>query len=111
MEEYATQFHETKNIFFEFRISKRMQEKADELRKELRRQRAQMRERVPPSQRRLIGDDDREEENDQCMELIHSESNFNFVKIHLISLFRDHIYMFGNIPIYSTEYGELAHKE
>jgi len=44
------------------------------------------------------------------MELIHSESNFNFVKMHLISHFRDHIYMFGNIPMYSTEYGELAHK-
>jgi len=111
MEEYATQFHETKEIFWEFRISKRTQEKADELRKELRRQRAQMRERVLPSQRRRIGDHDREEENDQGMELIHSESNFNFVKMHLISHFRDHIYMFSNIPMYSTEYGELPHKE
>ena len=45
------------------------------------------------------------------MELIHSESNFNFVKMHLISHFRDHIYMFGYIPMYSTEYGELAHTE
>jgi len=70
-----------------------------------------MRERVPPSQRRRIRDDDHEEENDQCMELIYSESNFTFVEMHLISLFRDHIYMFGNIPMYSTVYGELAHKE
>jgi len=70
-----------------------------------------MRERVPRSQRRRIRDDDREEENYQRMELIHSESNFNFVKMPLISDFRDHIYMFGNIPMYSTEYGELAHKE
>jgi len=38
MEQYVTQFHETKDIIFEFRISKRMQEKADELRKALRRQ-------------------------------------------------------------------------
>ena len=87
----------------------RRREKADELRKKLPRLRAQMRERVPPSQQRQIRDDDREEENDQYMELIHSESNFNFVKMHLISHFRDHIYMFGNIPMYSTEYGELAH--
>ena len=42
-----------------------MQEKADELRKKLRRHRAQIRERVPPSQRRRICDDDLEEENDQ----------------------------------------------
>ena len=52
MEEYATQFHKTKDSYLEFRISKRTQEKTDELPKELRRQRAQMRERVPPSQRR-----------------------------------------------------------
>jgi len=88
-----------------------MQEKADELSKELHHQRAQMRERVPPSQRRRIRDDDCEAENDQRMELIHSESIFNFVKMHLISHFHDHIYMFGNIPMYCIEYGELAHEE
>jgi len=111
MEEYATQLHETKDIFLEFLISKRRQEKADELRKELRHLRAQMRERVPPSRRRRLRDADREEANDQRMELMHSESNFNLVKMNLISHFRDHIYMFGIIPMYSTEYGELAHKE
>jgi len=111
MEEYATQFHETKDIFREFRISKRTPENAAELRKDLHRQRTQMRERVLPSQRCRIRDDDREEENDQCMELIHSESNFPFVNMHLIRHFRDHIYIFGNIPMYSTEYGELTHKE
>jgi len=47
MEEYATQFHKTKDIFLEFRISKRTQENADELRKELRRQRAQMSSECP----------------------------------------------------------------
>jgi len=62
-EEYATQFHETKDIFLEFRISKQTQEKADELCKDLRRQRAQIREQVPQSQRRLIRDNDREEAN------------------------------------------------
>jgi len=70
-----------------------------------------MRERVPSSQWCRIPDDDREEENDQRMELKHSECNFNLVKMHLISHFRDHIFVFGNIPMYSTEYGELAHKE
>jgi len=29
----------------------------------------------------------------------------------VISHFRDHIYMFGNLPMYSTEYGDLAYKE
>jgi len=31
--------------------------------------------------------------------------------MHLLSYFRNHIYMFGNIPMYCTKYGELAHKE
>jgi len=107
MEECATQFHDMKDIFLEIRISKRTQEKADGLGKELCHQRAQMREGVPPSQRRQIRDDHREEEKDHPMELIHSECDFNFVKRHIIGHFRDHIYMFGNIPLYSTEYGEL----
>jgi len=111
MEEYVTQFHETKDILLELRICNRTQEKANELRKEPRHQRAQMRERVPPSQWRRIRNDHREEENDQGMELIHSECNFNFVMMHLISHFCDHIYILGNIPMYSTEYAELAHKE
>jgi len=64
MKEYATQFHWTKDIFLEFHISKWTQENADEFCKDLCRQRAKMRERVPPSQWRQIHDDDQEEEND-----------------------------------------------
>jgi len=45
------------------------------------------------------------------MDLIHCESDFNFIKIHLLSHLGDHIRQFGNIPMYSTELGELAHKE
>ena len=66
---------------------------------------------VAPSKRRQIRDDDREEEHERRMDLIHRESHFNFIKIHLLSHFSDHICQFGNIPIYSTEFGELAHKE
>jgi len=45
------------------------------------------------------------------MDLIPRESHFNFIKIHLLSHFGDHIRQFGNIPMYSTEFGELARKE
>ena len=55
--------------------------------------------------------EDYDEENDQHMELIPAESNSNFIKMHLISHFCDHIYQFGNIPIYSSEFRALAHKE
>jgi len=66
---------------------------------------------VGPSTRRRIRDDDREEEHERRMDLIHHESHFNFIKIHLLSHFSYHIRQFGNIPMYSTEFGELAHKE
>ena len=45
------------------------------------------------------------------MNLIHSESHFNCIKIPLLSYFSDHIRQFGNIPMYSTECGELKHKK
>jgi hypothetical protein len=111
MEDYANLFHQTKDIFLEFRISKRTQTKADELRRELRQQQTLVNHSVAKSNRRRVREQDRAEENDQRMDLIYAESNFNFIKMHLISHFRDHIYQFGNIPMYSTEFGELAHKE
>jgi len=69
-----------------------------------------MREGAAPSQRRQIRDDARDEENELRMHMINAESHFNFVKMHLLSHFCDHIRQFGNIPMYSTEIGELAHK-
>ena len=45
------------------------------------------------------------------MDLIYSESHFNFIKMHVLIHFGDHIRQFGNIPMYFTEYVELAHKE
>ena len=110
MEDYLDQFHLMKDISLEFRVSKRTQTKIDEQRKEIRRQRTQMGQSVAHYKRRRVRDEDREEENDRRMDLIQTESHFNFIKMHLLSHFRDHIRQFGNIPIYSTEYGELAHK-
>ena len=66
---------------------------------------------VAPSRRRRIHDDDCEQEHNQPIDLIHRESHFNFIKSHLVSHFSDHIGQFGNIPMYSTEFGELAQKK
>jgi len=64
-----------------------------------------------PSKRRQIRDDDREEDHEQRMALIHRESHFNCIKIYLLSHFSAHKGQFGNISMDSTEFGELAHKE
>jgi len=111
MQEYLDRFHRMKDIFLKFRVSKRTRAKGDKQRKELRHQRAQSNMRVAPSKRcRRLGHN-RDEENEPRMDMIHTESDFNFVKMHLLSHFSDHIRQFGNIPMYSTEFGELAHKE
>jgi len=110
MEDYLDQFHKLKDIFLECRVTKRTQDKVDKQRKEIRRQRALVIERVAPSLRRPIRNDNRQEENDLGLDLLRSESHFNFIKMHLLRHFCDHLRQFGNIPMYSTEIGELAHK-
>jgi len=67
--------------------------------------------RVAPSKRHRRLEDDRNEENELRMDMIYTESHFNFVKMYLLSHFSDHIRQFGNIPMYSTAFRELAHKE
>jgi len=57
MEQYLDQFHRMKELFLEFRVTKRTQAKVDKQRKEIRRPRALMRERVATSQRRRMRDD------------------------------------------------------
>jgi len=94
-----------KDIFLECWVSKRRQAKADALPRELRQDRNQLNQSVSQSKRQQARDDDHEEENDQRMELIHAESNFNFNKMHLITHFHDHIYQFDNLPMYSPEFG------
>jgi len=69
-----------------------------------------MREPVVTSQRCRMSDDYRDEEHELRMNMIHGESHFSFIKIHLLSHFCDHIRQFGNIPMYSREIGDLAHK-
>ena len=111
MEDYLGRFHLMKDIFLEFWVSKRTKAKIDEERKELQRQRGQTNLRVASFKRCRVHDKNHKEENDWHMDLIHSESHFNFINMHLLIHFGDHIRQFGNIPMYSTEYGELAHKE
>ena len=70
------------------------------MRKELRHERTLVNRWVARSKRPQIREQDRQEENDQHMDLIHAEYHFNFIKMHLISHFCDHICQFGNIPMF-----------
>ena len=44
-------------------------------------------------------------------DIYNDHEDFNFVKIHLLRYFGDHVRRFGNIQMYSTECGETSHKK
>ena len=70
-----------------------------------------MRQPVPPSKGLRIRDNDSQEPQDRQMDLIHGESDFNFMKIHLLSHFSHHISQFGNLRMYYKDFDQFAHKE
>jgi len=91
-------------------VTKRTQSKVDKQRKEIQRQRAIMRKSLATSQRYRMSNDDRDEEHKLRIDMIHSDSHFNFIEMHLLSHICDNIRHFGNIPMYSTKIGEQPHE-
>src|ERR1700761_5060170 len=91
MEDHLDQFNKMKGIFFEFRVTKHTLAKVDEQWREIRHQRTQMSQAMALSKRRRMREGDRDEEDKGHMDLIHSESHFYFIKIHLLRHFSDHI--------------------
>jgi len=61
--------------------------------------------------RRRLANHERVERSDQRADLIRCENQFNFIKMHYLTQFASHLLRFGSISMYSTEIGELAHKE
>ena len=62
------------------------------------------------AQRCRVADEHHRDLNGMVADIYDEDVDFNFVKIHLLSHFGDHIRHFGNIQIYSTESGETNHK-
>jgi len=60
---------------------------------------------------RRQADQERVERSDRRMDLIRRENHFNFIKMHYLTHFASHVRCFGSIWMYSTEIGELAHKD
>jgi hypothetical protein len=113
MDSYLDEFHRTKDVFLEFRVSKRTKAKANEQDKTLRHEQSQRMNtcKLTRTKRVRLAEDNRVERSDVRRELIHEESHFNFIKMHLVTHFRRHVERFGNIPMFSTDVGEIAHKE
>ena len=91
MEDDLGQFHQMKDNFLACRVFKRTQAKIKEEQKELRLHQVQINQGVAPSKRHRVRDEERDEENDQRIDLMHSQSHFNFIKMHLPIHFVDNI--------------------
>jgi len=115
MERYLQTFHQTKDIFLEFRTSKSTRAEVNPQDRELWRlmakQIAQEAHHISAAQRRRQADQNRLQRVNWRADLIQRENPFNFIKIYCLSHFVSHVRRFGSILRYSTEMGELAHKE
>ena len=89
---YLEDFHKYKDVFLEFRADKRTRKEAKDRTKALQGSR---------SIDRGLAE----------LEKIREASHFNFIKMHLLSHFRGHVERFGNIPMFSTDVSELAHRQ
>jgi len=61
--------------------------------------------------RRRQADQEWVERSDRRADLIRRENHFNFIKMYYVTHFASHLRRFGSISMYSTEMGELAHKD
>ena len=115
MEKYLQTFHRQKDIFLEFRTSKTTRAQANRQDRELREQMQDRRAKAAPSlsaaQKRRRVAEERSQRIDQRADLLQRENHFNFIKMHYLTHFESHVRRFGSISMYSTDIGELAHKE
>ena len=115
MESYVQTFHRTKDIFLEFRTLKATHAQADHLDWELRElmadQHAKEVHHRTIANRRRLADQERVEGSDRRADLIRRENHFKFIKMHYLIHFASHVRRCGSISMYSTEIGELAHKD
>jgi len=61
--------------------------------------------------RRQQVDQERLQRVDQRADLIRPENHFNLIKMHYLSHFSSHLRRLASISMYSTEIGQLAHKD
>ena len=65
---------------------------------------------MPAVKRRQLLNESHLEQTDKCEEIHQNKSHVNFIKLHLLVHYCSHVQKFRNIPMYSTDVGELAHK-
>jgi len=114
LERYLLTFHQTKDIFLEFRTSKATLVEANrqdrELRELIANEHAHEIRHTSVAKRRRQVDQESLQRVNQPADLIRRENHFNFIKMNYLRDISSHVRRFGSISMYSTEIGELAHK-
>ena len=95
MERYLQKFHQTKDIFLEFRTSKSTPAEVNRQDRELRilmaNQIAQEARHVSAAQRRRQADQNRLQRVNRWADLIQRENHFNFIRMHYLGHFVSHV--------------------
>ena len=112
MEQYLCEFHDTKDIFAQFRAFKQVREKAEKERKGII---ERLTKEIPAEynsrSRRERLQEIHEEATDAAQHILETESHFSFPKMHLLNHFFDQVRRFGTLQQFSTETSEAAHKD
>ena len=100
MESYLQTFHQTKDIFLEFRTSKATRTQANCQDRDLRELMADQRAKEVCRNRTVANrcrraDQERVERSDRRADLIRRENHFNFIKMHYLTHFASHVRRFG----------------
>src|SRR5947209_1917063 len=65
---------------------------------------------MPAARRYRLQDKNLRERNEECEKILQNKSHFNFIKLHLLVHYCSQVQKLDNIPIYSMDIGDLAHK-
>ena len=116
LKQYLKTFHDHKDVFKEYRTDKSTAMKVREVTARIAGENSEVLNQhclvgaTAAAKRRRIADEQRGDLDGIVTDIYDQDVDFNFVKIHLLSHFRDNIRRFGNNQMYSTESGETNPK-
>jgi len=114
MENYLEEFHYHKDVFSRFRTSKSTKKVSEALKKQLTLDKQEERGSDPTwndlsvAAKRSHVDENKMQIESEIAQHLVNKSDFNFVKMHLLSHFSDHICQLGNLLNVSSELPEKA---
>jgi len=114
MENYLEDFHRQQDIFSRFRASKYTKKVSEALTQQLTLDKHQEREsdatcnNVSAAANRRHDEEDKMQTESEIAQHLVDKSDFNFMKMHLLTHFSDHIRQLGNLLNVSSEHPEKA---